>query len=130
MTKGLRKNLIIVAIVVVVFVIIGSLVYLNEKRKSNNPALIDFAKCLSDKGVKMYGAYWCPHCNNQKKMFGDAWKDFYIECALPSGNGQTQACQDAGINGYPTWVFQDGKKVEGELSFEELSQYSGCELKK
>jgi hypothetical protein len=114
----------------VVFVIIGSLIYLNEKRKSNNPTLIDFAKCLSDKGVKMYGASWCTHCNNQKKMFGDAWKYFYVECAPPSGNGQTQACQEAGINGYPTWEFQGGKKVEGELSLEKLGQNSGCELKK
>lgn len=30
----------------------------------------DFAKCLSEKGVKFYGAFWCSHCANQKAMFG------------------------------------------------------------
>lgn len=63
------------------------------------------AKCLSDKGVKMYGAYWCPHCQNQKKAFGDSFKYInYIECA-DGQNGQTQICKDNGITGYPTWEF-------------------------
>jgi len=29
----------------------------------------EFAQCLTDKGVKMYGAYWCPHCQAQKALF-------------------------------------------------------------
>ena len=24
-----------------------------------------FARCLGDRGVKMYGAWWCPHCQEQ-----------------------------------------------------------------
>ena len=32
--------------------------------------LDSFAKCLSAKGVKMYGAWWCPHCKDQKESFG------------------------------------------------------------
>jgi len=63
------------------------------------------AKCLTDKGVKMYGAYWCPHCQNQKKAFGDSFQYInYIECA-DGQNGQTQICKDNGITGYPTWEF-------------------------
>jgi len=88
----------------------------------------DFAKCLTTNGVKMYGAYWCPHCTNQKQMFGGSWQYVnYIECALPDG-GQAKTCSQAGIVGYPTWEFQDGKKISGELSLEQLSQYSNCLL--
>lgn len=87
-----------------------------------------FAKCLSEKGVKIYGSSWCPHCINQKNMFESSWKYInYIECALPEG-GQAPICQQSGIRAYPTWEFQEGKRIEGELSFEQLSQYSNCKL--
>ncbi|HLC65549.1 MAG TPA: hypothetical protein VJI46_05505 [Candidatus Nanoarchaeia archaeon] len=88
-----------------------------------------FAKCLSEKGVKMYGAYWCSHCENQKEMFGDSWKYVnYVECSLPNRGGQTGICKDAKIEGYPTWEFADGSRLSGELSFETLSQKSGCQI--
>lgn len=62
------------------------------------------AKCLTDKGVKMYGAYWCPHCQNQKKAFGDSFKYInYTECADPNVEGQLEVCQKAKIESYPTW---------------------------
>ena len=97
---------------------------------NNAPSKYDkFAKCLSDNGVKMYGAYWCPHCNNQKQLFGDSFNYInYIECSLPNRAGQTQVCIDAGIKAYPTWEFINGKRIEGELSFEQLSQNSNCKL--
>ncbi len=89
----------------------------------------DFAKCLTENGVKMYGAYWCPHCLNQKSMFGSSWKYVNnIECSLPNRGGQTDLCNKASIKGYPTWEFADKTRLEGEVSFEYLSEKSGCEL--
>lgn len=40
------------------------------------------AKCLSDKGVKMYGAFWCGHCQNQKAEFNGNLEKYniYVEC--------------------------------------------------
>lgn len=89
----------------------------------------DFAKCLTEQGAKFYGAYWCPHCENQKGMFGNSI-DYvnYIECSLPNRAGQTEECRQAEIESYPTWEFQDGKRVSGVMSFEQLSQNSGCEI--
>ena len=88
----------------------------------------DFAKCLYEKDVKMYGAFWCPHCQNQKSMFGASFEFVnYIECSLPDGNGQTEVCINEKIEGYPTWDF-NGERVSGELSLEELSRRSGCSL--
>src|SRR3989344_2783361 len=89
----------------------------------------EFATCLTDKGVTMYGAFWCSHCQNQKKMFGSAFSEVnYVECSLPSGKGQTQVCIDKGISGYPTWELGNGTRLEGEVSLAMLSKSSGCPL--
>jgi len=89
----------------------------------------DFAQCLTDNGVKMYGAYWCPHCLDQKKEFGNSWQYVdYIECSLPNNGGQTQVCDDAGIEGYPTWELGDGTQLSGVQTFETLAEKSGCVL--
>jgi thiol-disulfide isomerase/thioredoxin len=32
------------------------------------------ASCLKEKGAVFYGAFWCPHCQNQKAMFGKSAK--------------------------------------------------------
>ena len=89
----------------------------------------DFAKCLSANGVVMYGAYWCPHCQNQEEMFGSSWNYVdYVECSLPNRAGQTQLCSKAGITGYPTWEFSDKSRVGGEMTFGRLAEKSGCSL--
>ena len=97
---------------------------------SSSPGEHDtFAQCLTDNGVKMFWAYWCPHCLNQKELFGNSWEKVnYIECSLPGGQGQTAFCEQQGITGYPTWEFGDGTRVAGEISLEELSGKSGCAL--
>lgn len=82
-----------------------------------------FAQCMTAKGVKMYGADTCPHCQEQKKSFkGSFEKINYIEC-----NRNPQECQKAGIKAYPTWEI-DGNKTEGRKSLSELSELSGCSL--
>lgn len=89
----------------------------------------DFAQCLSDEGAIFYGAFWCPHCNEQKGIFGrSASKLPYVECSTADGRGQLQECTDAGITGYPTWEFADGERKGGVLELEELSEKTGCEL--
>lgn len=86
--------------------------------------LDNFAKCVAAAGATMYGADWCPHCQNEKKVFGDSFKFVpYVECPL-----EPKRCLDAGIKGYPTWVFPDGKKLIGEQGLERLSEITGCPL--
>ena len=88
-----------------------------------------FAKCLTESGVKIFGASWCPNCIKQKKMFGDSWEYVnYIECALPGGKGQTQYCEQAGIKNYPSWEFEDGTRMSGLVQLEELSSITECSL--
>jgi rubredoxin len=91
------------------------------------PSIYDtFAQCIADAGAKFYGAYWCPHCQAQKKLFEDSAKLPYIECSTANGQGQTKICIDAGITGYPTWVFSDGSRADGQQTFEQLSQKTNC----
>ncbi len=83
-----------------------------------------FAQCLTDNGVVMYGAYWCPHCQNEKKAFGESFRLVnYVECTQ-----ETDKCLAEKINGYPTWIFNDGRRFEGEMGLEKLSEASGCLL--
>ncbi len=89
----------------------------------------DFAKCLTEKGAKIYGAYWCPHCQDQKSDFGSSWKYVdYVECDLGNGQGQKQVCTEAGVSGYPTWIFADGSSLSGEQSFSTLAKKTLCNL--
>ena len=89
----------------------------------------DFAKCLGDKNAKFYGAFWCPHCQNQKKMLGSSASLLpYIECSTPDGKAQLQECKDKQIKGYPTWEFGDGTRMTGEIPLQTLSQKTGCSL--
>ena len=90
-----------------------------------------FARCLTDRGVKMYGAFWCPHCTEQKEKFGASFQYApYVECGVKGQtSGKTQVCQDAGIQHYPTWQFPPtGERVERVFSLEELSDRTGCAL--
>lgn len=119
------KKLTIYTIAIVILVAAG--IYFLGKVGSSGGAYDEFAQCLSDNGAKMYGAYWCPHCQEQKKMFGRSWdKVNYIECSLPNAAGQNKVCNDAGIEGYPTWEFADGSRLSGVLGFEDLGNKTEC----
>jgi len=101
-----------------------------NKIQSSVPSQYDgLAQCLADKGVKMYGAWWCPHCKDQKALFGSAFKKVsYVECSPGQTKSMSQECTDAGIKGYPTWVFADDSRLSGLQTFETLADKSGCEL--
>lgn len=115
-----------IASVLAVIIIVVVLVLSNSGR----PGVYDnFTRCISDAGFKFYGAYWCPHCNDQKDMFGKSAKGLpYIECSLPNNAGQTAECARAGITSYPTWELPSGKRVLGLLSIQELATLSNCPL--
>ena len=87
-----------------------------------------FAQCISDSGAKFYGAYWCPHCQSQKKLFNNSKKLPYVECSTPNGQAQVQECIEAKITSYPTWIFADGSIGDGEQSLALLSEKTSCPL--
>ncbi|MEK9167990.1 MAG: hypothetical protein AAB769_01520 [Patescibacteria group bacterium] len=124
----MNKNTYIISAVVVILVLGGLGYYAYTKPSKPNP-LDPFAQCINDTGTIFYGAFWCPHCQNQKKMFGSAEKLLpYIECSTPDAKGQTEECKDKGVTNYPTWVFPDTSVQTGEVSLAELAAKTGCVL--
>lgn len=88
-----------------------------------------FATCLADNGAKFYGAFWCPHCQDQKEMFGDSVDLLpYVECDPNGKDSQASLCNEKGVTQYPTWIFNDEKTEVGVLTFEELSEFTSCPL--
>lgn len=87
------------------------------------------AQCIADSGATFYGAFWCPHCNDQKRLFGNSSKLLpYEECSTPDGQNQLPICQEAGIESYPTWILGDGTVQNGVQTPADLASYTGCEL--
>jgi thiol-disulfide isomerase/thioredoxin len=88
-----------------------------------------FAECLKDSGATFYGAWWCPHCQAQKRLFGDAAELLpYIECSTTDGKGQLPVCKDAGVTSYPTWEFPDKTRQSGEVPLAVLAEKTSCAL--
>ncbi|XP_021736379.1 thiol-disulfide oxidoreductase LTO1-like [Chenopodium quinoa] len=102
--------------------------YTTEITSASSPYAISLAKHLKSTGAKMYGAFWCSHCQEQKEMFGrEAMKLLdYVECfpdGVKKGIKIASACSDVGIEGFPTWLI-NGEVISGEKTLEELAEIS------
>lgn len=127
-------------IVVAMLVFVGTLgVYANVNNPSTASKVGDYAMTtssgadeialaqhLKQTGAKMYGAFTCPHCQNQKQLFGKeaASQLNYIECHPKGKNARPDLCQAAKIQGFPTWEI-NGKFYQGEKTLQELADLSG-----
>jgi uncharacterized membrane protein/glutaredoxin len=94
---------------------------------ASSPAEIALATHLANTGAKMYGAYWCPHCHDQKQLFGKeaVRKMPYIECAEDGLNSQTALCKSIPeVKAFPTWQV-NGEFLSGTQTLETLALASG-----
>jgi len=95
---------------------------LGQAQLPEDPVARSLAEHLSRVDAKFYGAQWCPHCQQQKALFGAAAKRLpYIECS-PQGQSapQAQVCVDEDIKSYPTWIIY-GKRYEDVLTMQDLA---------
>ncbi len=123
----MKKNFLLWTIVLVV--IIGAPMAYWAYYMSTPGKLDTFATCIKDSGAKFYGAFWCPHCQAQKAMFGKSKNLLpYVECSTADGKGQLQVCEDAGVTSYPTWEFADGSRASGEQQLATLAEKTSCML--
>ena len=125
-----REPMIFRGFVVAVSVLLGGLIWSTNVDPSNainissptekvSPAIttsssaqkIEFARFLKNNNIVMYSAYWCPHCHDQKIMFGkQAVKELsVIECAQDGKDNKYKLCQTKGIEGFPSW------EINGEI---------------
>lgn len=125
----MKKNLTAIIFTLIVIIVIGGIAFAIRQSAAESKKLEPFAQCVNDSGAKFYGAYWCPHCNQQKALFGRAHKALpYIECSTPGGDGQTEVCQEEEIQSYPTWKFPDETVLSGVVTLEVLAAQTGCQL--
>ena len=128
----MKKTLITLAII-----LIGGLAFLylsgfRITNKERSEKIEQLAKCLASKGVTMYGAYWCSHCQREKAAFGESFKFVpYVECTK-----DTEKCTSKGITGFPTWIIPAGieatdsaeRQLVGEQGVQKLSEITSCPL--
>ena len=95
---------------------------------TSGPAQLALVRHLREIGAKEYGAYWCPHCHDQKMLFGKEAAALidYVECDPRGQNSRAQMCQAAAANvkGFPTWEIK-GQFYSGTQSLEKLADLSG-----
>jgi uncharacterized membrane protein/glutaredoxin len=95
----------------------------------STPASIALAEHLTSSGAVMYSAYWCPHCHEQKELFGKQASDQLkvVECAPDGENNQADLCRSKGLEGFPSWEINGSidSGVKGLDTLAELSGYEG-----
>lgn len=118
--------------VLVILLVFAMLVVAGCKASEFPQEKIDaLANCLAEKGVKEYGAFWCPNCAEQKKMFGRSYeilmaRGVYVECDPRGEDEQSELCLEKDVRKYPTWEFPGGEVVVGVVSFADLAAKAGC----
>jgi hypothetical protein len=116
-----------IVIAVLIAAAFATAMYLGLRKRGSR--LDSFAQCLAVKQAKMYGAYWCPHCAEQKEMFESSFRYvLYVECGVRGSRDEAAVCKDAGIKHFPTWQFADGERREGTQPLPTLGTKTGCPL--
>ena len=65
--------------IIILIIIAGIYTYKNITKEPIGPGQYDeFAQYLTEQGVIMYGTEWCPHCQNNKKLFGNSTTGFTL----------------------------------------------------
>ena len=92
----------------------------------STPAAVDLADHLTASGAVMYSAYWCPHCHEQKELFGKQASDQLqvVECAPDGRNNQADLCRSKGLTGFPSWEI-NGEIDSGVKPLSDLADLSG-----
>ena len=104
--------------------------YLGRAAGPEDPWIRGLAEHLAKSDAKFYGASWCPHCNDQKHLFGSSEKRIpYVECS-PGGPKAPQAptCKQNNIQSYPTWII-NGRRYTGVQPLDVLAQLSNFQYR-
>jgi len=122
-------------------------------KNASTEQAVRLSQHLEKIGAKFYGAFWCPHCLNQRMYFGSEalkslpyvevslddfffqrknpilkmirFADIVMQCASQGLDYDQKQCQESGVykSGFPTWVI-NGKSTSGEMNLERLAQLS------
>lgn len=119
-----NKKIINYSIVGVIVLLIAFGGYTQLQKRNSPGEYDDFAICLTNVGLGMYGTDWCPYCQEQKRLFGNSFRLVtYINC-----DANPTACNNQGVTTYPTWISADGSRVTGVQTLEALSERTNCPI--
>ena len=104
------------------FVLLAILSWCSSSPSYSN--LDEFAQCLTDKWVVLYGTTTCPYCQKQKELFGDSFKKInFVDCKL-----SPMKCNLAWIWNIPHWFVSSSTGLTWLQPLEILSKETWCEL--
>lgn len=110
-----------ITILIIIFIIALSYYAIS---KNGHEIDNEFAKCVGEKAT-FYMQTGCFACQKQEDLFGENYKDLnVVNCAEDYAS-----CEKENITRTPTWIINFEKYI-GYKTFEELSELTGCELKK
>jgi len=90
--------------------------------------LVEFAKLLTQSGTVVYGATWSADSSEQRRLFQDGAKYLpFVNVTNPDRTPNQLAAQHQ-ITVYPTWVFDDGSRLEGMQSLATIALRSGLTI--
>lgn len=110
----MNKKLIITGVFLLVTIAIIVLIFIFQNGNTDEKT----AKCIGQKAI-LYVSTTCPHCSNQKEMFGENLK--YIN--LINCNIEIEKCQN--IMYVPSWEI-NGQIYTGVQSIDKLKELTGC----
>lgn len=120
--KKNSKKYIIIFILIVSIALIAATFYIRAQKPGQYD---EFAKCLNEKQVVIYGNDFCQYTTRELNFFGNSDKYLnYVKCIE-----NKEICDSKGVKITPTWEI-NGKMYEGVQSLEKLSELSGCKLQK
>ncbi|WP_152592178.1 hypothetical protein [Nostoc sphaeroides] len=100
-----------------------------EITTTSGEAELALVRHLANMGAKEYVAWWCPHCHEQKLLFGkEAYQiisdSIKVECDRRGINPHPDLCKAAKVPGFPTWVI-NGQQYSGVQNLKDLAKASG-----
>ncbi len=116
--KSNLKGYFVFSMIALIILLFGAIIYSYSQRPGEYD---DFAKCLTEKGVVVYGNDFCQYTGKQLNYFGRSDKYLnYVKCA----NNQ-ELCDKKEITITPTWEV-NGSMYKSVQTFEKLSSLTGC----
>jgi len=111
-----------IMISLVVLILVFSILTINSYMNKSG-GYDEFAECLNEKGVIVYGNDFCQYTAKQLNFFGKSKENLnYVKCI-----DNEALCDEKGVSVTPTWEI-DGQMYEQVQDFEKLSLLTGCEL--
>lgn len=108
----------------IALIIAGSIYYSIARQKADMTESEKelLAKCLTQKGIYLYGTINCPNCEVQKEKFGEAVKDIkYINCFIEEEICKIYSAQKI----YPYWGM-NGTAIVGPIPLDKLKERTNC----